>query len=232
VPDIWVPMLNRAELVPWGFRPANTPSLLDARGYWWTHGMARQKPAVTEREAQARVDAMFQAFAADALPELNRAKAPHIGFEPGGGGIDSLRAAYEQPLMLLMGMVALVLLIACANVAVLLLSRAMARRREFALRLSLGAGRARLVRQLLTESLLMAGAGGLLGVLFAGWTSRGLLLLVPADRRPLIDTPVDGGLRPRRESKRPAPRGSASSLAGSVTEASAFLGWSRRHPAT
>ena len=191
VPDLWVPMLNRAELVPWGFRPANTASLLDARGYWWTHVMARLKPGVSEREALARVDALFQAFAANALPELNRAKAPHIGFEPGARGIDSLRAAYEQPLMLLMGMVGLVLLIACANVAVLLLSRAMARRREFALRLSLGAGRGRLIRQLLTESLLMAGAGGLLGLLFAGWTSRALLFLVPADRRPLIDTPID-----------------------------------------
>ena len=191
VPDLWVPMLNRAELVPWGFRPANTASLLDARGYWWTHVMARLKPGVSEREALARVDALFQAFAANALPELNRAKAPHIGFEPGARGIDSLRAAYEQPLMLLMGMVGLVLLIACANVAVLLLSRAMARRREFALRLSLGAGRGRLIRQLLTESLLLAGAGGLLGLLFAGWTSRALLFLVPADRRPLIDTPID-----------------------------------------
>jgi len=192
VPDVWVPMLNRAELVPWGFRPANTPSLLDVRGYWWTHVMARLKPGVSEREAQARVDGLFQGFAADALPQLNRAKAPHIGFEPGARGLDSLRASYEQPLMLLMGMVGLVLLIACANVAVLLLARAMGRRREFALRLSLGAGRGRLIRQLLTESLLMAGAGGLVGVLLAGWTSRGLLFLVPPDRRPLIDTPVDG----------------------------------------
>jgi hypothetical protein len=64
--------------------------------------------------------------------------------------------------------------------------------REFALRLSLGAGRGRLVRQLLTESLMLAGAGGLLGLLCAGWTSRALLFLVPADRRPLVDTPLDG----------------------------------------
>ena len=135
---------------------------------------------------------MFQSFVADALPQVVADNAPHIGFESGTGGLDNLRGTYQQPLVLLLGMVGLVLLIACANVAVLLLSRAMARRREFALRLSLGAGRGRLIRQLLTESLLMAAAGGTLGVLFAGWTSRGLLFLVPPDRRPLIDTQVDG----------------------------------------
>jgi predicted permease len=192
VPDVWVPMLNLPELTPWGFRPADTPSLLDVRGYWWAQVMARLKPGVSEREARAKIDALFLDFAADALPELDRSKPPHIGFEPGTAGLDTLRASYEQPLYLLMAMVGLVLLIACANVAVLLLSRAMARRREFALRLSLGAGRARLIRQLLTESLMMAGAGGLLGLVCAGWTSRALLLLVPADRRPLLETPIDG----------------------------------------
>ena len=190
-PDVWVPMLNLPELAPWGFRPVNTPSLLDVRGYWWTHVMARLKPGVDEREARAKVDALFQRFVPDALPESDRAQPPHIGFESGAAGLDQLRGTYRQPLYLMMGMVALVLLIACANVAVLLLSRATARKREFALRLSLGAGRGRLVRQLLTESLLMAGAGGILGILCAGWTSRGLMLLVPPDRRPLLGTQVD-----------------------------------------
>ena len=192
VPDVWVPMLNLPELTPWGYRPADTASLLEVRGYWWTHVMARLKPGVDEREARAKIDALFQGFAADALPELDRTKPPHIGFEPGTAGLDTLRASYEQPLYLLMAMVGLVLLIACANVAVLLLSRAMARRREFALRLSLGAARGRLVRQLLTESLLMASAGGVFGIICAGWTSRALLFLVPADRRPLLDTSIDG----------------------------------------
>jgi macrolide transport system ATP-binding/permease protein len=191
-PDVWVPMINQLSLVPWGFRPSDIPSLLDSRGYWWTHVMARLKPGVSEREAVTRIDTLFQSFAADALPEIDRAQPPHIGFESGAGGLDNLRGTYQQPLFLLMGMVGVVLLIACANVAVLLLSRAMARRREFALRLSLGAGRARLIRQLLTESLLMAGAGGALGILCAGWTSRGLLFLVPPDRRPLLDNHIDG----------------------------------------
>jgi macrolide transport system ATP-binding/permease protein len=191
-PAVWVPMLNVAEVVPWGFRPANTPALLDTRGYWWAQVMARLKPGVNEREAQARIDTLFQGYVLDALPQIDRDKPPHIGFESGVGGLDNLRGTYQQPLFLLLAMVGVVLLIACANVAVLLLSRAMARRREFALRLSLGAGRGRLIRQLLTESLLMAAAGGTLGVLFAGWTARGLMFLVPPDRRPLIDNQVDG----------------------------------------
>jgi predicted permease len=191
-PDVWVPMLNAAELVPWGFRPADTPSLLEVRGYWWAQVMARLRDGVDERAARTRVDALFQQFVPEALPRVDRAQMPHIGFEAGSGGLDTLKATYAGPLMLMMGMVGLVLLIACANVAVLLLSRAMARRREFALRLSLGAARARLIRQLLTESLLMAALGGALGVVCAGWTSRALLYLVPADRRPLLDAGVDG----------------------------------------
>jgi hypothetical protein len=64
-PDLWVPMLNLAELTPWGFRPADTPSLLDVRGYWWTHVMARLRGGVDERAARTRVDALFQQFVPD-----------------------------------------------------------------------------------------------------------------------------------------------------------------------
>ena len=190
-PDVWVPMLNDPGLVPWGYRPSDASDLLEARSYWWAQVMARLAPGIEEAQARAAADAAFQSFLPDALPEADRSKLPHIGFEPGAGGIDTLRSTYEAPLQLLMGMVAFVLLIACANVAVLLLARAMSRRREFALRLSLGAARPRLVRQLLTESLVMAAVGGLLGIVCAGWTSRALLLLVPPDRRPFLAYQID-----------------------------------------
>jgi predicted permease len=193
IPDVWVPMLDAPELAPWGYRP-DDQLLLSARQYWWVHVMARLADGVDDRHARTAADAIFQPFVADALPLAGRDRGMHLEFEAGAGGLDIAKGEFERPLFVLMAMVALVLLIACANVAVLLLSRAMARRREFALRLSLGAPRRRLVRQLLTESLLMAGGAGLLGVLCAGWTSRALLYLLPEARRPLIDGQIDPGV--------------------------------------
>ena len=194
MPDVWILMTDLAEVAPWGFRPADVPSLVTATDYWWVQVMARLKDGVDARAAASVLDGRFQAFAATALPEAEKDKLPHLGSEPGGAGLDLVRGDYERPLYLLMQMVGVVLLIACANVAVLLLSGSTARRREFALRLSLGASRRRLVRQLLSESLLLALAGGALGVLFSGWTSRALLYLLPAGERPLIENPIDGAV--------------------------------------
>jgi macrolide transport system ATP-binding/permease protein len=194
MPDVWIPMLDAPELAPWGTRPDDIPRLVASRDYWWVQVMARLGDRTDDRQARTAADAIFQRFIAEALPLATRDRGMHLDFEEGAGGLDLARREFERPLYVLMAMVALVLMIACANVAVLLLARALSRQREFALRISLGAPRQRLVRQLLTESLLMAGTGGVLGVLCAGWTSRALLYLLPAERRPLLDGQIDPGV--------------------------------------
>ena len=136
--------------------------------YYWVEMMGRLRPAVGIAPAQAALRAQFAAFAAGTAATPKDAEVlPEVSLEPGGAGLDSLRNQYSKPLYVLMTMVGLILAIACANLANLLLARASARRREIAVRLSLGAGRWRIVRQMLTESVLLSVAGGALGLLVA-----------------------------------------------------------------
>ncbi len=162
--DVYVPMSAQPQLVP--NRPLSSPR------HWWVQVMARLAPGANEAQAQASLELVFrQALNASD----NTIEQPGIRLEDGSRGPLMIRRRIGEPLWLLLAVVGLVLLIACANLASLLLARGAARRHEMAVRAALGAGRMRLIRQQLTESLLLALTGGGLGLAFASWLKAGLL---------------------------------------------------------
>ena len=173
-PDLYLPL--HANLLVDGARAAG---MYGNENFYWIEMMGRLRPGVSVAQAQAALAPRFhQWVATTATTDGERAKLPVLKLNPGAGGLGSLRRRYSKPLYVLLMMVALILAITCSNIANLLLARGAARRREMAVRLSLGAGRFRVVRQLLTESVMLASLGGALGVLFAIWGMRSLTLLL------------------------------------------------------
>jgi predicted permease len=177
--DAWVPIMQQPELQPVGNR-------LEARGSGWAHVMVRLRDGVSLQAANAELESI--------RAQLEREYATNDGWRlsivPLSNSPWGAPMALRPVLLVLMGVVAAVLLIACANIANLLLSKAVGRRREVAVRLSLGASRARVIRQLLLESLMLSLLGGAAGLVVAWWSAGLLMAFVPP-----IDIPINLGLR-------------------------------------
>jgi predicted permease len=194
LPCVRVPMMMKAQMTPlWDD--------LDNRRTRWVNVFGRLKPGVTAEDAKSALQPYFHQLREleTREPAFRNASAyareqflkGTIDVLPAALGLSMLRRQLEKPLWVLMATVALVLLIACANVAGLLVARSAARQKEIALRLALGASRGRIVGQLLTESLLLAVAGGAVGILVASWTSRFLFGFMPSDTPIAISAALD-----------------------------------------
>ena len=191
-PDIWVPMMMTPV-----FNPL-PPTRLSSRRHQWLTVMARRKDGVSMDQARASLSVLYsQIRASDALQlsanvtprDKDRFLARQIVLEPGGQGFQTLQREMRTSLLLLFGATCVVLLILCANLANLMLARATVRASETAVRLALGAGRGRLLRQWLTEGLLLSLLGGLAGVFVAMWIKAGLMVFIPESTRGNLNAP-------------------------------------------
>ena len=188
-PQIRIPITMKDDL------PRTDFARLNNDRFRWVEVFARLKPGISLEKAQAGLQPLFHQILNREVTEQPFAKAsPFVKQEflkmwmevmPGSKGRSNLRRVYSKPLVALMGIVALVLLIACSNLANLLLARASARQKEIAIRLALGAGRHKLIRQLLVETLVLAAAGGSLGIGLALMIDRALIGFLPSGNTPI-----------------------------------------------
>ena len=193
LPQIFVPISMRERLVA-GFKG------LDKRNNYWVYLFARLQPGATIEQAKAAVDVPYAAIVNDieaglqtdmSPATLARFKAKRVTVEPGARGQSNITRDAGPALTLLLAVTGFVLLIACANIANLLLARGAARASEMAVRLSIGASRWQVVRQLLTESALLAAIGGALGLVVARWSLTGIIALIPREDTSFMSDRLD-----------------------------------------
>jgi len=183
-PDLWIPLDMQPQVMPGRMWLADDPGRI-AEKVMWLQVIGRVKPGVSRKQAQANVDVVFKQVVAEEFAKLSQSQPgilkQNLVLHDAGTGVSSLRGDFADPLYVLMAVVGLVLVIACANVANLLLARATSRQKEMGVRLALGAGRTRIIRQFLTESLTLSVAGGILGALLAVYGVRLLVAMVHQD---------------------------------------------------
>jgi predicted permease len=185
--DFWIPLQNRPELNAWGM-PGDGDTLYGTPRWWSLKLMARLRSNVTPKQAQNALTSTFGEAAKIGVGTIDpKVWKPLLDFIP-AKGIEGYNSEYREPMHVLMGLVLLVLLIACTNVALMLVARNTVRQREFSLRLAIGAGKIRLFRQLLAESFLLVTVGAGLGWIFAIYATR--LLAVWSE--------IESGLSPDR----------------------------------
>jgi predicted permease len=193
--DVSIPLTTVDRLMP-GFAATGTPfDIMTSPVRNWLRVMGRRKPGVTTEQASAYLSPIFardMQVAADTLtgpmatpPIRESFRSTRLQLNTGGQGLATLRERFSKPLIIVMAVVVLLLLVTCANIANLLLARGNARQREIAVRLAIGAGRSRLIRQLIAESVLLAMAGGALGLVLAFWSGKSLLPLMAPSGSPI-----------------------------------------------
>jgi predicted permease len=178
-PDLFIPILMQPVVMPSVENRVTGDPINEST---WVRAIARLRPGIRLPEARTRFTALGPIVHAGEDPKYK----DWMIVDQASRGISGLRRQFSKPLFLLMAIAGMVLLIACANTATLLLSRAAARQPEFGMRLAIGASRWRLMRQLLVESLLLAGMGGILAIPLARWTTRLLVAFVSIGREPVV----------------------------------------------